>query len=192
LGDGLRVGAVLAVLTLFAAQVTLRGQEGVKKAAPSPPASPEYAIAGHRLRLVITGETCAIEHRTEDSAPTLMLLNLRAPCYLPTWRQAPPERAGRAGFDGAPVGAAGDPMAWRYADRRAVVIAVIGDPVPDDLRSGRLYRLRARQGLHCGASVQAVLVQTGDVQPSKKREQIGVLCNELGLGEKDFWLLAHP
>jgi hypothetical protein len=26
----------------------------------------------------------------------------------------------------------------------------------------------------------------------KKREHVGALCLELGLDEKDFWLLAHP
>jgi hypothetical protein len=190
LGDGLRAGTVLAVLALFAAQVTPQGEEAAKKAASS--SSAEYAIAGHRLRLVTAGESCAIEHRSEDREPARMLLNLRAPCYLLTWLQAPPERAGRAKSDGAPIGVAGDPMAWGYPDRETVVIAIIGDPIPDDLRVSSLYRLRVRQGLHCAASVQAVLVHAGDVQLSKKRENIGVLCNELGLGEKDFWLLAHP
>jgi hypothetical protein len=84
-------------------------------------------------------------------------------------------------------------MAWRYADAKGVVaLAVIGDPVPETLRTSSLYKLRERQGLSCASSVQGVLLHVDRIQLSKKREHAGIFCAELGLDEKDFWMLAHP
>ena len=84
-------------------------------------------------------------------------------------------------------------MAWRYPGKPGVVVlAVIGDPLPENLRASSLARLREQQGMRCGASVQGILLRGETVELSKKREHVGVLCAELGLSKKDFWLLAHP
>jgi hypothetical protein len=84
-------------------------------------------------------------------------------------------------------------MAWRYAGAKGVVVlAVIGDPVPEKLRASSLYRLREQQGMNCASSLQGILLYTNEIRLSKKREHAGVFCAELGLEEKDFWLLAHP
>ena len=84
-------------------------------------------------------------------------------------------------------------MAWRYPGKAGVVVlAVIGDPLPEHLRASSLARLREQQGMRCTASVQGLLLRAETVEPSKKREHVGVLCAELGLSEKDFWILAHP
>jgi hypothetical protein len=159
-----------------------------------PERSREYAVGDHVLRLVVTSDSCTIEHRSAKSAMREVALDLRPPCYLLTWLQQPPQSNATADVsDGQPVGGTGDPMALRYASAGGVVtLAIIGDTIPQELREGSLYQLREQQGLRCAASVQAVLLDTDQIQLSKKRERIGVLCVELGLEERDFWLLAHP
>jgi hypothetical protein len=84
-------------------------------------------------------------------------------------------------------------MAWLYSRATGVIVlAVIGDPVPDQLRASDLYQLRERQGLHCTSSVQGILLSGSQTRLSSKRAHVGIVCAELGLEEKDFWMLAHP
>jgi hypothetical protein len=135
-----------------------------------------------------------VDHHAGSGERRTLVLALRPPCHLITWRQPAPRAATRGGVsDGRPVGAVGDAMAWRYPSARGVVVvAVIGDPVPDSMRGGKLYQQRLQQGLTCSASVQGILLHGKTVRLSAKREHVGVLCAESGLDEKDFWLLAHP
>jgi hypothetical protein len=157
--------------------------------------SSEYTVQGHALRLVSEKGKCAVEHhRVGQTQTTKLELDLGPPCHMLTWRSLPPTRSRTTGVsDGVPVGTRGDAMAWRYASADGVVtLAIIGDPVPQELRSGSLYRLRERQGMSCASSVQALLLHPGEVRLSTKREHAGVFCAELGLEEKDFWRLAHP
>jgi hypothetical protein len=153
---------------------------------------PKYHVAGHVLRLVTNGEACVVEHHGGNAETVKLILNLHPPCYFLTW-QRPPSRASHAGKDGVPIGSVGDLIAWRYDGAKgAIALAVIGDPAPDTLRSSNLYRLREQQGMHCGSSVQGILLRASEIQLSTKREHAGLFCAELGLEEKDFWLLAHP
>jgi hypothetical protein len=193
LGNGLTATAALLVLLL------LTGGEGVRAqpaaSAPGTIAPPtEYLVAGHSLRLVVEGEVCVVEGERGTGGAVKLTLDLRPPCHLLTWREPPPRLADKAS-DGLPLGSAGAPMAWRYpgkAGAGVVVLAVIGDPLPEHLRASSLARLREQQGMRCGASVQGILLRGETVELSRKREHVGVLCAELGLNEKDFWLLAHP
>jgi hypothetical protein len=197
----MRHAALLAVALLVACYNAAPPQQEaatVPASTPAPPTysgpSPEYTVKGHVLRLVVTGETCVVEHRSSGTGIGKLTLDLRPPCHLLTWRQLPPTTSQAAGVsDGLPIGTIGDPMAWQYASAEGVVaLAVIGDPVPEKLRESSLYRLREQQGLSCASSVQAILLHVNQIQLSKKREHVGVFCAELGLEEKDFWILAHP
>lgn len=157
-------------------------------------ASPEYKIGDHVLRLVVTDKACIVEHRSSGAGIGKLTLDLLPPCHLLTWRKSPaaPSHAISVS-DGLPVGTVGDPMAWQYASAKGVIaLAVIGDPLPESLRNSSLYSLRQQQGLSCTSSVQAVLLRVNQIQLSRKREHAGVFCTELGLDEKDFWMLAHP
>jgi len=191
LANGLTTAAALLAL------LSLTGGERVhaQPAASAPPAaaSPtEYLVAGHGLRLVVEGDDCVVERERGTGAAIKLKLDLRPPCHLLTWRQPPARPADRTS-DGVPLGSIGAPMAWRYPGKaRVVVLAVIGDPLPESLRASSLARLREQQGMRCGASVQGILLRGETIELSKKREHVGVLCAELGLSEKDFWLLAHP
>lgn len=198
MGNGLSLRVALAVAVLLTAWSDAGPRRPLAATAapgPSRTPSPEYTAAGHALRLTTEGRACVVEHRTSGAEPGRITLDLRPPCHLLTWQRPPPAGArGAVGpSDGVPVGGVGEPMAWRYADAEGVTaLAVIGDPMPDNLRASSLYRLREQQGLHCAASVQGILLQADGVQASRKRENVGVLCAELGLDELDFWTLAHP
>ena len=204
MADALRLRAALAGAALLAVWPGGGPQGSLAATAPGafpavPPSSapaPEYTTAGHALRLVTTDGTCVVEHRGSGGEPGRITLDLRPPCYLLTWQRPPPSaeaHSAEGSSGGIPVGDVGEPMAWRYADMKGVTtLAVIGDPMPDNLRASNLYQLREQQGLHCGASMQAILLRTDSARASRKRENVGVFCAELGLDEKDFWMLAHP
>lgn len=201
MGNGLIRSAALFAAALLAAchdDSAPREASAVRAyasaAMPDSGPSPEYSVAGHVLRLVVDGGSCVVEHRASGPAMNRLTLDLHPPCHLLTWRQSPP-RASQATdvSDGRPLGDIGGPMAWRYAGAKGVVVlAVIGDPVPEKLRASSLYRLREQQGMNCASSLQGILLYTNEIRLSKKREHAGVFCAELGLEEKDFWLLAHP
>jgi hypothetical protein len=189
LGNGLTTAApLLALLLIWGGGV--HAQPAASAANTASPA--EHLVEGHRLRLVVEGDVCAVERAPGNGAAVRLKLDLRPPCHLLTWRQ-PPARTTDQTSDGVPLGSVGAPVAWRYPGKAGVVVlAVIGDPLPDNLRASSLFRLREQQGMRCSASIQGVLLRSGTVELSKKREHVGVLCAELGLNEKDFWLLAHP
>jgi hypothetical protein len=191
LGDGLTTAAALLALLLLTGGERVHAQPAASPAhTAAPPA--EYLVAGHRLRLVVEGDVCVVEGERGTGAAIQLKLDLRPPCHLLTWRQ-PPARPADQTSDGVPLGSVGAPTAWRYPGKAGVVVlAVIGDPLPENLRASSLARLREQQGMRCTASVQGILLRSETVELSKKREHIGVLCAELGLNEKDFWLLAHP
>jgi hypothetical protein len=155
-------------------------------------ASDEVTVAGHTMRLVTASDTCLIEHRSDQARGRQLMLDLRPPCYLLIWPGTPPKSGSSGVSDGQPVGRMGEPMAWRYPKANGVIaLAVIGDPMPKDLRASRSYQLREGQGFRCASSIQGVLIQGGAVRVSRKREHVGVLCAEIGLEEKDFWILAQ-
>jgi hypothetical protein len=189
LENGLTRAAALLALLLITGSEPVRAQ----LAGSAPDAAPpiEYLVAGHTLRLVVEGDACVVEREGGAGAAIKLKLDLRPPCHLLTWRQ-PPARPADATSDGVPLGSVGAPMAWRYPGKAVAVLAVIGDPLPEKLRAGSLARLREQQGMRCAASVQGLLLRGETIALSKKREHVGVLCLELGLNEKDFWLLAHP
>jgi hypothetical protein len=202
LGHRLKFCSALVAVAVLTACPTIEtqrnGAASAQLLAPGTPAvattAPEYTLAGHLLRLVVTDTGCVVEHRAPSAETRTLALGLRPPCHLLTWQRPPPTRDPASSTSaGAPIGTIGQPMAWQYADASGVIaLAVIGDPVPDALRESSLYRLRAQQGLQCAASIQGILLRGGQVQLSKKREHVGVFCAELGLEEKDFWSIAHP
>jgi hypothetical protein len=195
----LRLGRALLALALLSAYGADSSEWSTVSASPAVAPLPselsvEYIVRGHGVRLVVTDEACVVNHRVDDAELSKVTLNLRPPCHLLTWRRPPPttSRVARPS-DGLPVGRIGDPMAWLYPSAKGVVaLAVIGDPVPEELRASNLYQLRERQGLHCASSVQGILLDLNQIRLSKKRADVGVFCAELGLEEKDFWILAHP
>ena len=155
----------------------------------------QHVVAGHAVRLISNeGQPCQLQHKlvASQATPGIQDLMLRSPCYLLIWQTEPPaKKTGHA--TGIPVGNLGSPIAWRYASaKNAVVLAVIGDPIPDSLLQSQLYRLREEQNMHCAGSVQGILIRADKISFSPVRRQVGVQCVEAGIDEKDFWLLAHP
>jgi hypothetical protein len=217
LGNELKIaGSFLAIFLLVACRTdTALGQVAVSapipdKAAATPYAgapqltsdagergptlsTPEYSVAGHQIRLLVEEGGCWLTYRSAGKGLERLKFNLHPPCYLLTWQRPPPQRADAEGVsDGLPLGNIGDPIAWRYRSAKGVIaIAVIGDPIPDDIRSSSLYKSRQQQGYLCASSMQGILFLGSKVQLSKKREDVGLLCVESEVQEKDFWMLAH-
>lgn len=153
---------------------------------------PAYSLAGYALKLIATGDKCAIEYQNGTNAPTRLSLDMAPPCYLPVWRQPLPQpRRKSHATDVLPVGEIGAPIAWRHP-RGRTLFAVLGDPMPPDQVSSKLYQTRLAQNMHCTSSMQGVWVLKNRLELAALRKDIGVVCVELGLEEKDFWLLAHP
>lgn len=188
-----RVVLATILLAICSPAELLAEDRPVLPVAPTSSGEPaEYAINGHRIQLLEENGACLVRHRRAGGMPATLKLDLEPPCYLLTWRRQPPRRAAAEGLsDGVAVGAVGDIMAWRYPGAKGVTaIAVIGDPVPDGMR-GDLFMRRQREGLRCVASVQGVRILGETVRLAKKRQRVGVLCAELGLEEKAFWMIAH-
>lgn len=143
-----------------------------------------FVLDGERLGIGSEGERCFLEREN-----VRVSLDLRPPCHFLLWLQEPPLAPGGPS-DGRPVGKKGDIRAWRYgADDPVLVLAVVGDPVPE-----RLWRAREAwrdAGFRCGARVQPVLIRGGELTPSAARPE-GLACVESGLDEKMFWVFAHP
>jgi hypothetical protein len=161
---------------------------------PSPVLStPEYSVAGHQIRVLVEEGGCWLTHRAAGKGLERLKFNLHPPCYVLTWQRPPPQRADAEGVsDGLPLGNIGDPIAWRYRSAKGVIaVAVIGDPLPDDIRSSSLYKSRQQQGYRCASRKQGVLFLGNKARLSTKRENAGLLCVESGVEEKDFWMLAH-
>ncbi len=168
-----------------------RSPEGGTAAQTSPGA--ERTVAEHRIGLLVEGDGCWLTHRAGGSDPERLRLDLRPPCHLLTWQAPPPRGTSAEGeSDGLPIGDVGDPIAWKYPGAGGVIaVAVIGDPVTGDMRSGEIFKSRERQGYRCASSMQGALLLGTKARLSKKRDHVGVLCVELGAEEKDFWILAH-
>lgn len=184
--NGIVIRTLLAVATSFMGLPSAAAQQ-------APSTMPQaQMLAGYAIHLTVTDQTCVVEHRSDRGNAGKLTLSLRPPCYLLYWRLPPPVR--QHGFsNGSPIGGVGRPMAWRYDGANgATVIAVIGDPISASFQQDDVYRLRMQQGMQCAGSVQGILLRDDRIELSSKREQIGVLCAELGMDEKDFWLLAHP
>jgi len=159
----------------------------------TPPPAPETgALEGQTFRLDSAEGTCrlTVSGRGEEKS---LSLDLTPPCHFLIWQHPPPRSAGGPS-NGAPVGAVGDPVAWRYAGKRAVaVMAVIGDPMAEGLAKDPVWEQRVKAGFRCAGNVQGILVRkAGAVTTTKKRGSAGALCVEVGMDEKDYWLLAHP
>jgi hypothetical protein len=178
----LKVAAVLVSLALTAAgELRAQGLAG--------PLSSEFvAPDGSVLRLVTSNDFCAIEQSLQGGQTRRLMLDLRPPCYLPIWRNAPPRNV--AGTS-RPLGATGDIAVWQYGKNNTTVVAVIGDPVPERMCPDGSCRAPLRQNFRCGGSLQAGLLRGRQLARSAKRGP-GVFCVETGLDEKEFWLLAHP
>ena len=113
-----------------------------------------------------------------------------------TWQHPPPRSAGGPS-NGTPLGKVGAPVAWRYppgrdTKRAIAVMAVIGDPMAEALAKDPVWKERVSVGFHCAGNVQGILVTAaGEVATTRKRSSAGALCVEVGMDEKDYWLLAH-
>jgi hypothetical protein len=157
------------------------------------PIAARYLVSGHQVRVDSGAEGCWLVDHGKGGAPKRLKLDLRPPCYLLVWRHRPPTTDAQGISDGVPVGGAGEPMAFRYkVARGTVAIAVIGDsPVPDP-RPESMYQTRLRQGYHCTGSMQGIRFRGSLVQvmPKEGNGQ-GLFCVEIGLEEKDFWMIAH-
>lgn len=209
-------GFLLAVLLLVAGQINPGpGRETAppplsQQAAPTPnagssaiaagaresggsSATPEYRVAEHKISLLVDGDGCWLIHQAGGKGRESLKFDLYPPCYFLTWQRPPSQGAGSGGLsDGLPIGKIGDPIAWKYRSANGVIsVAAIGDPIPADMRSSRLYQSRLQQGYLCASSMQGVLLLGNKARLSKKRENVGILCVELQVEEKDFWLLAH-
>ncbi|WP_338845792.1 hypothetical protein V8J88_18955 [Massilia sp. W12] len=167
-------------------------------ASPSEPvqaAVTEHQIAGYRIRLHSTdGQACQVEYHSPQAKgeARMLALDLQAPCRLLTWQGPPPRKTGGPKSAQA-LGKRGEAQAWRYPDAGNVIaLAVIGDAPDAALQNSSLYRLRQSQGMHCAGSLQGLLLYPAEIKTSAVQRQSGVFCLEIGLEEKNFWLLAHP
>jgi hypothetical protein len=153
----------------------------------------KYTVGRHQISLLVEADACLLAHGIDGKNIETFKLDLRPPCYLLTWQRPPPQLGDRKGpSDGVPVGEIGDPVAWRYRSAQgAIALAVIGDPVPDDMRLSKAYKFRQEQGYRCASSMQGVLLQGDKARLSKKRENVAIFCVESGAEEKDFWMLSH-
>jgi hypothetical protein len=150
----------------------------------------EYVVERWRIRLVDDGTTCKLDYGSDAAERRGLALDIAPPCYLLLWQGSLPRIANA---ERAPVGGEGDPMAWRYRDKGGdtLALAVIGDPIPEMLRSGDRFQTAQRQGYHCAGSAQGVLLRKDAVKTVTKRNQVGVFCVEIPIEEASFWLTAH-
>jgi hypothetical protein len=191
------LGHVVAA-TLVALVVTPAGARdaGVAPArtpaAERVPAPAWYSVAGHTLKLEANDVGCWIVDRVKAGDERKYKLDLQPPCYLLIWRGRPPGSAVK-NADGVAVGDVGQPMAWRYKSAHgAVALAVIGDAAVPQPEPESLYQSRKRAGYHCAGSLQGVKLQGARVRLQKKAgEGLALYCDEIGIDEKDFWLIAH-
>lgn len=174
-------------------------------AIPTPAASASAApvavaatvsVAGRALSLSELGGRCALTvGAAAGSEATRLALDLAAPCTVLTWRSAF-STASAAPSDGKPVGGVGDAMAWRYPSAKGVtVVVVIGDSIPAAWRQNPYYPEHEKRGYRCASSAQAALLPleaNAPVTLSRKQNEAGVFCAEIGMDEKNFWLFAHP
>jgi hypothetical protein len=176
--------------TQYASDPPLTSEAGESSSVLS---TPEYNVAGHRIRLLVEEGGCWLTHRAEGKGLKRFKFDLNPPCYFLTWQRSPPQRTGAEGVsDGLPLGNIGDPIAWRYRSAKGVIaVAVIGDLIPDDIRSSSLYKSRQQQGYRCASRKQGILFLGNRAWLSKKSESAGLFCVESGVEEKDFWMLAH-
>lgn len=156
-------------------------------------AIPEYTMSGHTFRVAATANVCTLVHSIGDSATSNLQLDLEPPCYLLTWHHAPPKgKSDPSISDAEPVGKIGEPMAWRYGSTEVTIaLVVLGDSPKPDILSSNLYRLRSRQGIQCAPSLQGIRIRDNAVSLSPARKHVGLFCEDLGVEERDFWLLAH-
>lgn len=174
------------------AEVLASGANSDSGTATQPASSGRYDVAGHWVSVLEDATSCWLLHTDERNSTQRLRLSLRPPCYLLTWQAHPPRTSPDGVSDGEPVGKVGDPIAWRYRSAKgAIVIGVIGDDIPSEVRSSRYVRERAESGYRCAGSLQGVLLVGNKARVSKKREDAGVFCVEVQPDEKDFWMLAH-
>jgi hypothetical protein len=153
------------------------------------PATREYTVEKWKVKLVDDGASCKLDYRVDGGEARRLALDVVPPCYLLLWHGSIPRVANA---ERAPVGGEGDPMAFRYRGKGdTLAIAVIGDAVPEMLRSGDRFRSAERQGYHCAGSAQGVLFRNDGVRTVPKRNQVGVFCVEIPIDEASFWLTAH-
>jgi len=158
-------------------------------AASTSGANAAFSVAGMELTLTTSGQKCAVSI-PGSSEPVLLDLDL--PCHVMFWSTDPPERAGEPS-GGLSVGGKGDAMAWRYPDVGSeAVVAVLGDPVVEHIRTSDEFAEWLAMGWRCSGSLQALHVGDAKIEAGSKREGIGAVCVERGLDETGFWLLAHP
>jgi hypothetical protein len=152
--------------------------------------SREYVVDKWKIKIVDDGATCELDYGSDSGARRVLALDLTPPCYLLLWQSS---TLRKANAERAPVGNDGDPMAWRYKDKSGdtLAIAVIGDPVPEMLRSGVHFGRAERERYHCAGSAQGVLFRKDVVKTVTKRNQVGVFCVEVPIDEASFWLTAH-
>jgi hypothetical protein len=177
---------------------------GGARAGTAPDADgPELSVGGHRVQLRVRDASCLLVSATQRGAPQAIDLELGPPCYILPWNHTRSRGTDpKASSDAVAVGDKGDPMAYRYPSAdNAIAIAVIGDPVPDDLWRNlpdTAEQLQARkQTSHCASRLQGVVLTAGGARLSKswisKRggAEPRLLCTEAGIDEKDYWLLVH-
>jgi hypothetical protein len=102
------------------------------------------------------------------------------------WVKPPPPRDPNGPSAAVPVGTTGDARAYTY-ENGVTALLVIGNPVPEAQAE------RAR-GYRCAGGSRGVLLQGGQVTPSKRIVEVGsrIHCVEWGgPDEKEYWLFAH-
>jgi hypothetical protein len=176
-------GALVAACTLLSADAGSADEGRADGLAYHP-------VADHFVRIDADPAACWLVERAKGGNDKRFKLDLKPPCYLVMWKQAPPKLVDHSVSDGVPIGTKGTPMAFRYkVARGTVAMAVIGDPPSPDPRPDSLYQLRRRDGYHCTDSLQGVRFRGARVQLMPKAQ--GFFCVETSPDEKDFWMIAH-
>jgi len=148
----------------------------------------EAKLAGNKIEVVAEAQNCWLAFQPPGEETQAYRLDLVPPCHLLLWQRPPPPKSNAS--LGEPVGNVGDVMAWRYSRvQGSAVFAVIGDPVPESMRD-ETYVERQRENFKCAGSLQGVVVESKRIRFTKKRSEIGILCAETGIEEKDFSIIA--
>lgn len=199
MGDGLKhCAGFLTCLAMAACHAGPPGgtPDGAGKSADSPLAGApgvSLRLLEREFSLDVQDGQCSVSIIAPGNSVEQLRTELKPPCYLVRWLRPPPSGdRDQSVSDGRPIGAVGDLMAWRYGgEDGSIAIAVLGDPIPDRLKAGSLYKVRQQQGMNCVSSVQGIVISNNRSRLSTKRAQTGIYCAELGLEEKDFWLIGH-
>lgn len=128
----------------------------------------QAVIENHSLSLSSVGGSCHLHTKTGGIASSSEL-KMKSPCYFLRRDSAAPQT-------------------FSYKDVGVKhVVLIIGSPVSKE----KMAKWNVQPGSNCGESRQAVLIRSSGLEVSDKLVEGGIVCQNHGADEKDFWYFAH-